>query len=256
MWKLLARFILRFRAPILIVLSILTVIMGLFATKAKMKYDLSSAIPEDNPKYIEHQAFKKMFSEDGTMMVIGFDKTDVFEPVFFNEFKAWQQEIKKVDGVDNMLSIPTAINIKKQDTDSTSKLVTEAIFSDKKIMDSSVQEFLNLPFYKNLLYNPESHSYLTAIYLNKIKIKTAERIRIIHDIESITEKFSKKTKTEVHYSGLPFIRTKFSLSVQYEMKLILIASLLLTAIILLIFFGHSVPCCFLYWWFLRACFGL
>ena len=114
MWKLLAQFILRFRAPILFVLLILTVIMGLFASKAKMKYDMGSAIPIDNPKYIEHLNFKKMFGEDGTMMVVGFDQQNVFEPTFFNEFKAWQQEIKKIDGVDNMLCIPTAINVRKQ----------------------------------------------------------------------------------------------------------------------------------------------
>jgi predicted RND superfamily exporter protein len=236
MWKLLAQFILRFRAPILFVLLILTVIMGLFASRAKMKYDMGSAIPIDNPKYIEHLNFKKMFGEDGTMMVVGFNQQDVFEPTFFNEFKAWQQEIKKIDGVDNMLCIPTAINVRKQETDSTSKLVAEPIFSDTKNLDSSIKEFLNLPFYKNLLYNPETHSYLTAIYLNKIKVKTADRMRIIEDIETATEKFSKKTNTDIHYSGLPFIRTKFSLSVQYEMKLILIASLLLTALILFLFF--------------------
>ncbi len=197
---------------------------------------MGSAIPIDNPKYIEHLNFKKMFGEDGTMMVVGFDQQNVFEPSFFNEFKAWQQEIKKIDGVDNMLCIPTTINVRKQETDSTSKLVAEPIFTDTKNLDSSIKEFLNLPLYKNLLYNPETHSYLTAIYLNKIKVKTADRMRIIQDIETTTEKFSKKTNTDIHYSGLPFIRTKFSLSVQYEMKLILIASLLLTAFILFLFF--------------------
>ncbi len=197
---------------------------------------MGSAIPIDNPKYIEHLNFKKMFGEDGTMMVVGFDQQNVFEPTFFNEFKAWQQEIKKIDGVDNMLCIPTTINVRKQETDSTSKLVAEPIFTDTKNLDSSIKEFLNLPLYKYLLYNPETHSYLTAIYLNKIKVKTAERMRIIQDIETTTEKFSKKTNTDIHYSGLPFIRTKFSLSVQYEMKLILIASLLLTAFILFLFF--------------------
>ncbi len=236
MWKLLAQFILRFRAPILIVISVLTMIMGIFASQAKMKYDLTSAIPVDNPKYIEHQNFKKMFGEDGTMLVIGFDKKEVFNPTFFHAFTTWQKAIKKIQGVTNMLSIPTAINIKKQDTDSTSKLVTEPIFTSSKNFDSSVQEFLNLPFYKNLLYNPQSHSYLTAIYLDKDMIKTAERVRIVHEIKSITEIFSKETNSEIHYSGLPFIRTEFAQSVRYEMKLILIASLLLTALILFIFF--------------------
>jgi len=236
MWKLLAQFILRFRAPLLIVISISTIIMGIFASKAKMKYDLSSAIPVDNPKYIEHQNFKKMFGEDGGMLVVGFDTKDVFEPTFFKKFVEWQEAIKKVDGVENMLSIPTSINVKKQETDSSSKLIAEPIFNSTKNFDSSVHEFLNLPFYKNLLYNPSTNSYLTAIYLDKIKLKTAERVRIINEIKLVTETFSNETNTEMHYSGLPFIRTEFAQSVQYEMKLILIASLLLTAFILFLFF--------------------
>jgi len=236
MWKQLAQFILRFRAAILIVLSILTIIMGFFASRAKMKYDMASAIPEDNPKYIEHQEFKKVFGEDGTMMVIGFDKDNMFDPVFFNELKTWQNEIREIDGVENMLSIPGAVNIKKQESDSTSKLVSAPIFTPEKNFDTSVQEFLNLPFYRNLLYNEQSKSYLSAIYLDKIKIKTAERIRIIQDIKAVTEKLAKKTSTTMHYSGLPFIRTEFAQSVRYEMKLILISSLILTAIILFLFF--------------------
>lgn len=236
MWKQLARYILRFRAPILIVVAILTVIMGIFASRATIRYDMGSAIPVDNPKYLEYMNFKKMFGEDGTMMVVGFDQKNIFEKSFFEHFSAWQKEIKQIDGVDNMLSIPTAINVVKQETDSSSKLVTSPIFSPEKNFDSSVTEFLNLPFYKNLLYNPETNSYLTAIYINKVKVKTAARLKIVEDIRKTTEVFAKANNIEVHFSGLPFIRTEFALSVQYEMKLILMASLLLTSIILFVFF--------------------
>lgn len=236
MWKQLARTILRFRAPILIVVAILTVIMGIFASRATIRYDMGSAIPVDNPKYLEYMNFKSMFGEDGTMMVVGFDKKNIFEKPFFDKFSAWQKEIKKIEGVDNMLSIPTAINVVKQETDSSSKLVTKPIFAPEKNFDSSVTEFLNLPFYNHLLYNPETNSYLTAIYINKIKVKTAERLKIVEEIRKVTETFAKENNIEVHFSGLPFIRTEFALSVQYEMKLILMASLLLTSIILFIFF--------------------
>ena len=179
MWKSLAVFILKFRAPILIVVSALTICMAFFATKASMKYDTSSAVPKDNPKYIEHQNFKKMFGEDGSMLVVGFDKENIFEPTFFKAFTVWQQEIKKINGVENTLSIPTAINVVKQITDSSEKLVTKEIFANGVSIDSSKLEFLNLPFYKDLLYNPETHSTLTAIYLNKNIIKTAKRKKIV-----------------------------------------------------------------------------
>ena len=214
----------------------LTLGMGYFALQAKMKYEMTSAIPEDNPKYIEHMDFKKRFGEDGSMLVVGFQKDNVFDPVFFAQFTQWQKKIKAIDGVDNMLSIPTAIAIYKEGGDSNAKLVTRPVFMQGKPFDSSVKEFLSLPFYRNLLYNPDTHTYLTAIYLNKIKLQTAERLRIINDIKSVTENFEKQSQVEAHYSGLPFIRTEFAQSVRYEMKLILIASLLLTAVVLFLFF--------------------
>lgn len=236
MWKSLAVFILKFRAPLLIVITALTIWMAYFASKASMKYDTSSAIPKNNPKYIEHQNFKKMFGEDGSMLVVGFDKENIFEPTFFESFKKWQQEIKQINGVENMLSVPTAINVVKQVTDTSEKLITKTIFAESIDLDSSKAEFLNLPFYKYLLYNPETHSTLTAIYLNKEIIKSAKRKDLVEGIKNITDKFAETNKIKVHYSGLPFIRTEFAEALKGEMRLILIASLLLTAFILFLFF--------------------
>jgi predicted RND superfamily exporter protein len=235
MWHHLAVFILRFRIPVLAVIVLLTVGMGYFASKVKMSYEMASAIPTDNPKYIEYQNFKKMFGEDGTMLAIGFDSKDALTPSFFNAFSTWQQNLKKVDGVDNMLSVPTAVNIVKQESDTASKLVTKNIFGTQAF-DSSVKEFLNLPFYRNLLYNPETNSYLTAVYIKKDYLFSEKRVKVVSDIQAITEEFAKANHIQAHYSGLPFIRTRFAESVKYEMRLILLVSLLLTSIILFLFF--------------------
>lgn len=236
MWKNLGRFILKNRLFLLLFVGILTLIMTFFASKVSMKYDTSSAIPKDNPKYIEHQEFKKMFGEDGNMLVVGFDHKACFDPAFFKSFSTWQKKIKAVKGVENMLSIPTAINIHKLETDSVQKLITQAIFQEGKNFDSSVLEFKNLPFYQNLLYKPETHSCLTAIYINKDLLKTAYRATIVKHIKSISEEFARQEKIDIHLSGLPFIRSEFAEALKVEMRLILIASLLLTGVILFLFF--------------------
>ena len=111
MWLSLGKFILKYRATILIILTVLTMGMSYFASKVAVKYDTSSAIPQDNEKYIEHQNFKKKFGEDGNMMVVGFDQKDCFNPKFFAAFTAWQQAIKNIHGVDHILAIPSAITI-------------------------------------------------------------------------------------------------------------------------------------------------
>lgn len=234
MWTVLANFILHFRASILIILLISTVIMGYFASKAQMRYDQSSAIPENNPKNIEHLAFKKKFGEDGSMIVVGFTTDNFFTPSFFEKFTSWQQRIKNLEGIENTLNIATAINVKKQVTDSSEKLITEPIFNNKESFDSSKLTFLNLPFYKDLLYH--DNNYLTAIYLSGEALRSFRRIELTKEIKLITDSFAKEQGIEAHYSGLPFIRSLLSESIKYEMKLILVASLLLTSFILLLFF--------------------
>jgi predicted RND superfamily exporter protein len=234
MWTVLANFILHFRASILIILLISTVIMGYFASKAQMRYDQSSAIPQNNPKNIEHLAFKKKFGEDGSMIVVGFTTDNFFTPSFFEKFTSWQQRIKNLEGIENTLNIATAINVKKQVTDTSEKLITEPIFNNKESFDSSKLTFLNLPFYKDLLYH--DNNYLTAIYLSGEALRSFRRIELTKEIKLITDSFAKEQGIEAHYSGLPFIRSLLSESIKYEMKLILVASLLLTSFILLLFF--------------------
>ncbi|MGI9190679.1 MAG: efflux RND transporter permease subunit, partial [Chitinophagaceae bacterium] len=85
-------------------------------------------------------------------------------------------------------------------------------------------------------YNPETNAYLTAVYLNKTMLFSKQRVALVKNIVAVTEKFATKTGVEIHYSGLPYIRTQFAESVKREMNLILTASLVLTALILLLFF--------------------
>lgn len=235
-WNRIAKWILKYRLTVIIVATLLTAVMGYFALKAKMRYDLTSAIPTNNPAYILHEKFKQKFGEDGTMLVIGFDKKNIFEEPFFNHFRDWTDSLKNINGVVNILGIPTAIIIEKNQKDSIGSLITIPVFHRDSNLNASVQKFLSLPFYKNLLYANKSVSILTAVYLDAQLIKTAERVRLINTIERVTEKFAQQNKITTHYSGLPYIRTQFAENVRFEMKLILIASLVLTALILYIFF--------------------
>ncbi|HTN18627.1 MAG TPA: hypothetical protein VL092_13135, partial [Chitinophagaceae bacterium] len=90
--------------------------MGYKATKVQLSYDSTGAIPTDNPKYQEYQEFKKQFGQDGTMMVVGVQTEHFFEPVFFNEYTKLVQQLQKAYAIENVLSIPTAINLVKDTT--------------------------------------------------------------------------------------------------------------------------------------------
>lgn len=236
MWHSIAAFIIKYRIALLILLMADTVVLGYFATKVQLSYEFTSAVPTDNPKYIEYQAFRRQFGEDGNLMVIGLQTDSFFSPAFFNEYAVLAKDISKVNSVENVLSIPGAITLIKDTV--TSKLKVTAIAGNPPFsnVDSIKNTFYNLPFYRNFLYNPESHAYMMAVRIDKNVLNSKDRADVINSILQIGNAFGEKHHTEMHYSGLPLIRTEMALKVQSEMRLFLILSFVLTAVILILFF--------------------
>ena len=61
MWYKAGQFILKHRLVLLVLLGITTLMMGWEASKVQLSYDFTRALPTDNPKYREYQAFLKKF---------------------------------------------------------------------------------------------------------------------------------------------------------------------------------------------------
>jgi uncharacterized protein len=238
MWKLLGEKVLQFRIILLILILAITAFLGWHASQVKLSYEFSRAIPTDNPKYIEYQAFRKKFGEDGNLMVIGLQSNRFFEKDFFNDYRSLQNDIKKIHGVEGVLSIPSAINLVKNEE--TEKLQAEPLFTDttntQETIDSARTKFLNLPFYRGLLYNPETNAWLMGIRINNQLLASKGRTKVIDSLVKLTDRFGAIHKTDVHISGLPLIRTQVADRIQKEMKFFIIASILLSALILLLFF--------------------
>lgn len=240
MWHHLAVFIVRFRIFLLVILLSVTAFMAYHASKVELSYEFTQAIPTDNSKYVEYQDFRKQFGEDGNMMAIGVRTDRFFETAFFNDYATLAQQIAKVSAVENVLSVPGAINLVK-DT-ATSRLQVVRLLPSLPIAntDSLKNTFNNLPFYKGMLYNADSGSYLMAVRINKQILNSANRNIVIGDILELCEAFGKKHNITVHYSGLPHIRTAMATRVQAEMKMFLIMSFLFTAVILALFFRSAI----------------
>ena len=238
MWLRLGKFVLRFRGPLLILLLLVTCVMGFYASKVKLSYEFSKAIPTDNPKYKEYIAFKQKFGDDGNLLVAGIQTDSFFTLSFFNAYTNLHQQLKKINHVEDVLSIPSAVNLVKDSA--TQKLIAQKIFSDSIVtqdeLNLAADKFYNLPFYRSLLYNPELKAYLVAVRINKDVLNSAGRTKVINEISGALKLFEEKTKTTVHISGLPLIRTVIADRVQHEMKFFLFGSLLLSTLILLLFF--------------------
>ena len=238
MWKKLGEWIIRNRLILLIFLFSLTGVMAWFASQVQLSYDFARAIPVDNPKYKEYLLFKEKFGEDGNLMTVGFIKNDLFTLSSFNELVTLHNDLKKTEGVEDVISVVSAINLLKND--STEKLVPTPIFpssiTSQEQLDSLKNVFLSLPFYRGLMYNPQSNAWLVGVKVNKNVLNSKLRDKVVPLIAERALAFGKANNMEVHLSGLPLIRSNLAIRIANEMKYFLLGSLLLSAIILVLFF--------------------
>ncbi len=221
----------------MVLLFALTGVMGFYASKVKLSYEFAAAIPVDNPKYIEYKNFRQRFGDDGNTLIIGVKTNNFFSAAFFKRYSSLHKQLRKVAYVEEILSIPSAIALQKNAE--TQKLDPVKIFADdltQPQLDSAKAIFENLTFYKQRLYNPDERAYLMAVRINKEILNSSGRSQIIAAITTASAAFETETKTQVYVSGLPLIRTQVADKLQVEMRFFLIGSLILSALILLLFF--------------------
>jgi uncharacterized protein len=238
MWGRLALFILRYRWPLLMVVLGLTAFLGWHASKVQLSYEFTRAIPTDNPKYKAYQDFRREFGEDGNLLVIGVTTDKLFNESVFNDYAALAEKLRNTKSVIGVLSIPGSTNLMK-DT-ASEKLRAVPVFPagrlGQKSIDSSRDVFYSLKFYQGLLYNPATNAFLMGVSINKDVLNSKGRTVVVKSILDAADAFGQKHSMQMHYSGLPLIRTNMATRIANEMQWFLLGSVMLSAIILLIFF--------------------
>jgi uncharacterized protein len=238
MWYRLGQFILKNRVGALLLLLVLTCIMGYYAVQVKLSYDFTRAVPTDNPKMLDYQAFLKKFGADGNTMVIGVQTDQYFKKDFFNGVATLGQALKKIPGVIGILSIPEVVTLAIDST--TQKFGPLKVFhypyTNQLLLDTAKTVFESLRFYQTILYNPKTNAYLMGVSVNKDTINSKSRTRLINDISATVSAFEKSSNTTVYLSGMPYIRTVMANRIKSELNLFLLASLILSALTLFLFF--------------------
>ena len=239
-WSALARFILRNRTFLLILIAIIT--FGLSTQWENMRFSTTEAnlLPDDHVVNLEYNTFLDKFGEEGNLIIIGVKDSSLFTP---EKFKAWNklsQDILKYKEIDFTISIGDLLKLEKRKDTTAFRLVPfikDSIFTDKKLKSYQYELYNKLPFYNGLVYSPNKQSIRTAIYMDKSIINTSvRRDFIIDDLVPIINKFEKDTGIRVYTSGMPYIRTLNSQNIIDEIGLFVGAALLVTSLLFFFFF--------------------
>ncbi len=238
MWVYIVRHILRNRLGNLIAIILLTAFMGYQATKVKMSYEFASLLPASDTASIVYKEFKERFGQDGSVLFIGFEDKDFFKLDKFADYYDLTYNIKKIDGVEEVISVPRLFYLSK-DT-ALKKFDFKPVIDEKPSRQSQVDSVRNLvyslPFYDGLLLNKESHVFLMAITLEQAKLNNKNRIKLVQSIKELSDIYGAKYHLEPHYSGLPYIRIITSKKLEEELLFFVKLALIIASVILLIFF--------------------
>ncbi len=238
MWVRVSRIILRNRILFLVILAIITVFLGFHARNVEMSYEYSSLLPKKDQAYKDYRHFVDVFGEEGNLIAIGTQDPDFFQ---LDHFKRWQRlcnELSKIDGVENLISVSSAYDLVKNTDEHRFEI--HPVFPDtintQQELDIYAEKLNSLPFYDRLLYNKEANTYLLAITVNKEKMQSKEREQMVRTIQKVSQQFEKDEHIKLHYSGLPYIRVVNSIKIKKELYLFSLLALAICIVVLFFFF--------------------
>jgi predicted RND superfamily exporter protein len=238
MWNKIATYIIRYRLMWVALVLISTVFMAYQASKIELSYQFARILPSNDPVEKEYQEFRKLFGEDGSVMVIGWQDPQLFE---VNKFRDWcklSQRIKETEGIKNVLSLANVYSAVRNDSLRQFDFVpvVGSIPSTQTEVDSIKKQILNLPIYEGLVLNSKTNATLLVVTFNDKDLNSKRRLTIVSDIEAMAEEFAAKYNTDLHYSGMPYIRTVNMKKISGEMELFMGLAVFVTLLILWAFF--------------------
>lgn len=239
-WDVTARLILRNKTIILLGIALATYLFSTQWDNMRFTYTEANLLPDDHEVNLTYNAFLKTFGEEGNLIVLGVKDTSLFTVEKLNAWNRLSESFKPYDGVETVVSIKDLQKLVKDNVNEKFNLepfIKDSISSIDQLDRLQEELFNQYPFYDNFLFNKETKTIRSAIYLDKSIVNTSARKDFIvnHLIPDI-EAFEEATALDVRISGMPYIRTLNSQNIIDEINLFVIAALLVTSLIFFFFF--------------------
>ena len=239
-WEVIARLILRNRIAILITIGLITVALGSQWKNMRFTYTEANLLPDDHEVNVTYNEFLKIFGEEGNLIVLGVKDSSLFTVEKLNAWNRLSEDFKSYDEVDAVLSIKDLQKLVKNTDKQKFELepfIKDSIESLDQITILEKELFEQYPFYDNFLFNKNTKTVRTAIYLKKDIVNTSARKDfIIGVLEQKIEAFENANNLDVRVSGMPYIRTLNAQNIVDEIGLFVGAALLVTSLIFFFFF--------------------
>ncbi|WP_179344327.1 efflux RND transporter permease subunit [Winogradskyella ursingii] len=239
-WAALARLILRNKIFILIAIVAATFLFSTQWKHMRFTYSEANLLPDDHEVNITYNNFLNIFGEEGNLIVLGVKDSSLFSVEKLNAWNSLAESFKSYDEIETVISIKDLQKLVKnsdQEKFDLEPFIKDSITSIEEINQLQNELFKQYPFYDNFLFNSETKTIRTAIYLKKDIVNTAARKDfIINDLETKISDFETETGMDVRVSGMPYIRTLNAQNIVDEIPIFIAGALLVTSLIFFLFF--------------------
>ena len=203
----------------------------------RLSYSIAKLLPSDHPVSLDYNVFLEKYGAQN-VLVIAIEDSLISTLEHLLKWDKVTQNIEIINGVEQVVSFANLPFLLK-DT-SNKKFILKRWFSqDVKTqvqLDSAFSQYSKQPFYKGLINSNDNKVSTLLISLDNIVMRSASREELIFSIKDLVDAYSDEFQTKVHYSGLPYIRTVDSIKIKEEISLFIIFTLLITSLILFLFF--------------------
>jgi len=239
-WEGVARLILRNRFKLLLLLFAVTTFWVTQWKHMRFTFTEANLLPDKHVENIRYNEFLELFGEEGNVLVLA-----VQDPELFSEgrLEAWNQlskELGSFEEIDFTISIENLNVLSKNKQIKKLELVpfinekpeTEEDFSQLK-----QQLFKELPFFENLLFNKETQTVRTTVYMKTEIVNSAARKNFIYNtFIPLIKNFEEDNQLDVRVSGMPYIRTLNAQNIVDEIGIFVLGAMVVTSLIFFLFF--------------------
>ena len=239
-WEAIAGRILCNKIFILIATIITTVFFSMQWKHMCFTFTEANLLPDDHEVNLMYNNFLDVFGQEGNLIVLGVKDSSLFSVKELNAWNKLADSFKGYDEVESVLSIKDLQKLVKNTKEEKFDLepfIKDSIHSIKEIDQLQEELFKQYPFYDNFLFNAETKTIRTAIYLKKDIVNTsARKDYILDNFLPKVEKFEEETGLDVRISGMPYIRTLNATTIVGEIPIFIGAALFVTSLIFFLFF--------------------
>ena len=234
MWDKLSSFILKFRFLIILIISVLTFLIGQHALNVEYSVARAKILPSSHQEFIDNEKFQQKYGENHVMAIA------ISDPEYYNleRFNFWKNICKRIDsinGVKNIISINRFSKLQKNTEEKKFEISSwfPEHINSQTLLDSLLNALNQQKFYKGIL---NDSGPLVLIDLEGSIVKSKKRDQLVFSIKDIIQAYSKKYEVDIHYSGMPYMRSVQSVTLRNEIVLFIFLTLFVTSLILYLFF--------------------